>query len=79
MCFLQNVETNPGQKREHVRNKNKYKIELHSTREAIASKNYWPLQDTSHLLIYEAPLRSIDRSHLNDIQARTTIYRVDFY
>ena len=54
-------------------------FEFTTTMEAIASKNHWPLQDMKQQVMYEAPLRSIDRSHLNDIQARTTIYRVDFY
>ena len=54
-------------------------FEFTTTTEAIASKNYWPLQDMKQLVIYEAPLQSIDRSCLDIIQAKTLNYRVDFY
>ena len=54
-------------------------FELTTTTEAIASKNYWPLQDMKQLVMYEAPLRSIDRSCLNNIQAKTANHRADFY
>ena len=48
-------------------------FEFTTTTEAIASKNYWPLQDMKQLVIYEAPLQSIDRSCLDIIQAKTKI------
>ena len=54
-------------------------FEFTTTTEAIASKNHWPLQDMKQLAMYEAPLRSIDHSCLDDIQAKTSNYRADFY
>ena len=54
-------------------------FEFTTTMETIASKNYWPLQDMKQQVMYEAPLRSIDRSCLNNIQAKTSNYRADFY
>ena len=50
-----------------------------TTTEAIASKNYWPLQDMKQLVMDEAPLQSMDRSCLNNIQANITRYRADLY
>ena len=54
-------------------------FEFTTTTEAIASKNYWSLQDMKQLVMYEAPLWSIDRSCLDNIQAKTSNYRADFY
>ena len=54
-------------------------FEFTTTTEAIASKNYWPLQDMKQLVMYEAPLQTVDSSCLDDIQAKTSNNRADFY
>ena len=54
-------------------------FEFTTTTEAIASKHYWPVQDMKQLVMYEAPLRCIDRSCLDNIEAKTSNNRADFY
>ena len=54
-------------------------VQLRALRRLSPLKIIGLLQDMKQLVIHKAPLRSIYRSRLNNTQARTTIYRADFF